>query len=131
MLYNEHYPHIRLGSVPILRIAIPRHGALWVGEFGRRLAATGDCMGRVQELINGLDAGEGAGGGGCNVCVVVSMGCQVLTSIIGDFGNNEASTYRVFSRHVAWLVVTMETVGQTNQSCVTTGSPPNLTIRLC
>ena len=38
---------------------------------------------------------------------------------------------RVFSRPVAWLVVTMETGGQTNQPCVTTGSPPYLTIRSC
>ena len=38
---------------------------------------------------------------------------------------------RFFSRPVAWLVVTMETVGQTNQPCVMTGSPPYLTIRSC
>ena len=38
---------------------------------------------------------------------------------------------RVFSRPVAWLVVTIETVGQTNQPCVTAGSPPYLTIRSC
>ena len=36
---------------------------------------------------------------------------------------------RVFSRPVALLVVTMETVGQTNQSCVMIGSPLYLTIR--
>ena len=41
------------------------------------------------------------------------------------------AVYRVFSRPVAWLVVTMETVGQTNQPCVTTGYPPYLTIRSC
>ena len=39
--------------------------------------------------------------------------------------------YRVISRAVAWLVVTMETVGQTNQPCVSTGCPPYLTIRSC
>ena len=38
---------------------------------------------------------------------------------------------RVFSRPVVWLVVTVETVGQTNQPCVMTGSPPYLTIRSC
>ena len=38
---------------------------------------------------------------------------------------------RVFSKPLAWLVVTMETVGQTNQPCMTTGSPPYLIIRSC
>ena len=44
------------------------------------------------------------------------------------FTNN---TNRVFSRPGASLVVTMETVGQTNQPCMTTGSPPYLTSRSC
>ena len=38
---------------------------------------------------------------------------------------------RVFFRPPVLLVVTKETVGQTNQPSVMTGSPPYLTIRSC
>ena len=48
------------------------------------------------------------------------------------FHNNTIATrLHIFSRPMAWLVVIMETVGQTNQPCVTTGSPAYLTIRSC
>ena len=55
----------------------------------------------------------------------------IMTEVVICAHSSGVNSIRVLSRPVAWLVVTMETVGQTNQPCVTTGSPPYLTIRSC
>ena len=59
--------------------------------------------------------------------------CHVQVMLADHFHNDQLMPFWiVFSRPFpAWPVVIMETVGQTNQTCVTTGFPPYLTIKWC